>query len=227
MDILKMREQLRETLEDSRMSRSERDDLTDLLKNYGGNPGRLKQVRAAAYDVARNELANHTPEIVITWLEEVTRAIEAAHAEPIECRCLFSPRDPCMDEICALLQDAKVSADICVFTITDDRIVKEIEAAHRRGVRVRILTDDDKSMDRGSDIGRMARAGISVRKDRDPAHMHHKFAIIDDHFLLTGSYNWTRSAPRENAENMLIIDHEAACRQFAEDFDRLWQEGRR
>ena len=227
MNIQEMRQKLCETFEDSRMSRDERTALTTLLQSYGGNAGRLKQVRAAAYDVAREMLAENTPEAIITWLEEVTRAIEGAQAPAIECRCLFAPRDPCVDEICALLRDAEASADLCIFTITDDRIVSEIEAAHRRSVAVRILTDDEKSLDRGSDVGRLARAGIPVRKDRDPAHMHHKFAVIDGHILLTGSYNWTRSASKENAENILIIDHLGACRQFSEEFERLWNAGRR
>lgn len=44
----------------------------------------------------------------------------------------------------------------------------------------------------GSDISLLASKGIPVRTDADKdSHMHNKFAIIDDKFVITGSFNWT------------------------------------
>ena len=227
LTMVEFREALQASLADERMSLDERSAFTEALRQFGGDPGKLKQARAAAFEVARDALGKTPPARVLAWLENAIRAIESSTEQPIEVRCLFAPRDPCVDEICALLREARETADLCIFTITDDRIVNEIEDAHRRGVRVRILTDDDKAHDRGSDIHRLARAGIQVRKDHDPAHMHHKFAIIDGHWLLTGSYNWTRSASKENAENVIILDHTGACAQFMDEFERLWRLSRR
>ncbi len=49
--------------------------------------------------------------------------------------------------------------------------------------------------DVGNDCRTLAAAGIEVRSDnRSPALMHHKFAIIDDLTVLSGSFNWSRSA---------------------------------
>ena len=225
LTMVEFRDALQASLADERMSIDERSAFTEALRQFGGDQGKLKQARAAAFEVARNALEETEPSRVLAWLENAVRAIETSAEAPIEVRCLFAPRDPCVDEICGLLHDARESADLCIFTITDDRIVNEIEAAHRRGVRVRILTDDDKAHDRGSDVHRLARMGIQVRKDHDPAHMHHKFAIVDGHWLLTGSYNWTRSASKENAENVIILDHVGACTQFEEEFERLWRLG--
>ncbi len=42
------------------------------------------------------------------------------------------------------------------------------------GVAIRVLSDDDKSADEGSDVMRFERAGIPVRVDRTEHHMHHK-----------------------------------------------------
>ena len=52
--------------------------------------------------------------------------------------------------------------DVCVYTITDDRIKRILLSLHAHGIRVRILTDDDKVQDQGSDIVELRNAGIQV-----------------------------------------------------------------
>ena len=113
--------------------------------------------------------------------------------------------------------------DICVFTITDNRIADAIEKAHRRRVQIRVISDDDKAMDAGSDIDRLGRSGVPVRVDRSEHHMHHKFAIFDKTRLLTGSYNWTRSASLYNDENFLITGDAELLKAFTRMFDKLWR----
>lgn len=135
----------------------------------------------------------------------------------------FTPGEACLGAVLELLRDANDSLDICVFTITDDRISREIEAAHRRGVRVRIVTDDEKAHDLGSDIARFERAGIAVREDRSPHHMHHKFVVADGRRLLNGSYNWTRSAASQNQENVVVTDEPRLVEAFQAEMERLWQ----
>ena len=70
----------------------------------------------------------------------------------------------------------------------------------------------------------MARAGIDVRMDRSPHHMHHKFAIFDGSVLLNGSYNWTRSAFLSNRENLLVTTHTSLVAQFSNEFDAMWND---
>jgi phosphatidylserine/phosphatidylglycerophosphate/cardiolipin synthase-like enzyme len=48
--------------------------------------------------------------------------------------------------------------------------------------------------------------------------MHHKFAIADQDLLLTGSYNWTRSAATENDENIVVTNNPRLVRSFAGKF---------
>lgn len=138
-------------------------------------------------------------------------------------RVYFSPGDGCQLAILSELKHAESYVDICVFTISDDHIAKAIKACYRRGVDVRIITDDDKMNDRGSDIRELCKAGIPVRTDHSRSHMHHKFAIVDGHTLLTGSYNWTRSAYKYNHENLLVTFDPDALSQYADEFERLWR----
>ena len=50
-----------------------------------------------------------------------------------------------------------------------------------------------------------------------------EFAVFDRRILLTGSYNWTRSAARENWENILVSDAQRLVNPFSEHFDAQWQ----
>ncbi|MCT4664410.1 MAG: phospholipase D-like domain-containing protein [Flavobacteriales bacterium] len=138
-------------------------------------------------------------------------------------RVAFSPSDECQELILQSIKKAKQQIDICVFTISDNDISKEIIRAKKRGVHIRILTDNDKQFDKGSDIYDLEKAGITVRFDRTDNHMHHKFAIFDHKELLTGSYNWTRSAKLYNNENIIIVKHPKMIDDFQEEFNQLWQ----
>ena len=71
---------------------------------------------------------------------------------------------------------------------------------------MRIISDDDKQFDEGSDIHALREAGVPLRIDDSPFHMHHKFALVDGAWLLNGSFNWTRSASVNNEENLLVTD---------------------
>ena len=52
--------------------------------------------------------------------------------------------------------------------------------------------------------------------------MHNKFAVIDDHILITGSFNWTPTAERNNEENLLIIKDAPIIAKYRERFEYLW-----
>lgn len=111
---------------------------------------------------------------------------------------------------------------ICVFTISDDRLSDAILSAHRSGLSVRVISDNDKMHDRGSDVERLYQAGVDVRIDRSPEHMHHKFMVIDGRTVMTGSYNWTRSAETRNEENLVAIDDHIMASHFTTEFTRIW-----
>jgi phosphatidylserine/phosphatidylglycerophosphate/cardiolipin synthase-like enzyme len=218
---------LQQTLDDRRLSRNERRALRDTLKEFIKDKASQLKCHQTAFELARNSIDQVNSSAVLEWLEDVSQVIRQAAAADVpktDAEVIFSPGDHCWQRIARLLKSSRHSVDICVFTITDDRITSAILDAHGRKVAVRIITDNDKAFDKGSDVERLARAGVDVCVDRTRHHMHHKFAIFDRKRLLTGSYNWTRSAASSNEENFIIVDDPRLRSSFQDEFDRLWKE---
>ncbi|MBW2455344.1 MAG: endonuclease, partial [Deltaproteobacteria bacterium] len=131
---------LRKTLDDQRLSRGEKRALQAVVADT--EPGQLPLLRSIAFGVARGELSDDGPTAqVLAWLEKVNKALipdEALDAAPSS-KAYFSPGEEPLRKILGLLGGTRKSCDICVFTITDDRIAEAILRCHQRGVTLRIL----------------------------------------------------------------------------------------
>ncbi len=217
---------LEDSLSDLKLSRGERRAIETMLEGIPLSDHDRNVLRADAFRLAREAVTkSQQPGDVFDWLDEalkVLRSDESQQGKVTRSDACFSPGDACVNRITSLIRHAKSTVDICVFTITDNRISEEIRAAHRRGTRIRIVSDNDKANDLGSDIAQLAEAGVPVRIDDSPYHMHHKFAIFDGTALLTGSYNWTLGAARDNQENLIVTGEAALLHDFQQVFDGLW-----
>lgn len=210
---------------DGRLSDDERRALANALLASPLRDEDLRRLRNHSFELVRERLSDPLQLALLKWLEGVVRTLDGSSAKiamPTQ-EAAFSPGMDCLNLILRCLRGAGQTIDICVFTLSDDRIAEEVLAAYRRGVRVRILTDNDKEFDGGSDISRLRDAGIPVVVDRTSAHMHHKFAIFDGKRLLNGSYNWTRSACNLNEENLVLSNDPALLKCFSTQFATLWQ----
>lgn len=219
---------LRQTLNDYRVSRGEKRVLSRTIEAMGTDARTLAVLRSRVFDIARAELMGPEARGVLDWLEDVNKLLvqrdDNAQDADEGSHVYFSSRDDVPTRIKRLIDGAARQLDICVFTITDDRISDAVHDASRRGVAVRIVTDNDKSEDLGSDVQRLERLGIPVRVDHTEYHMHHKFALFDNRLLLNGSYNWTRSAARKNQENVVVTRDPQLVGTFRREFERLWDE---
>lgn len=217
---------LSRALSDATLGRGEVAALRARLQREPLTQTELLELTRHAFSLVEQRLKRPDDRQALGALQRVVELIFPSAPEATDGggEAYFSPGDECRERIERALGAARSRADICVFTITDDRLSRRIEAAHRRGVRVRIITDDDKSEDRGSDIERLERSGVPVRVDRTNNHMHHKFALFDRQTLLTGSYNWTRSASRYNQENVVVLSEPGLLRRFERTFEVLWRQ---
>jgi phosphatidylserine/phosphatidylglycerophosphate/cardiolipin synthase-like enzyme len=143
-------------------------------------------------------------------------------AEAFYNNAYFGPEDNIRDVIIRELNQCERSLKICMFTISDNPIANAIMDAFKRNVKVSIITDDGKIFDKGSDIQMLQKGGIEVKIDSYKSLMHHKFCIIDNYKVITGSYNWTRTAAEFNNENIVITDTVKIVKSFIVEFDKLW-----
>lgn len=52
--------------------------------------------------------------------------------------------------------------------------------------------------------------------------MHHKFIIIDNNILITGSTNWTMAAFFGNFENLMVTSESRLVKPFINEFEEIW-----
>jgi phosphatidylserine/phosphatidylglycerophosphate/cardiolipin synthase-like enzyme len=212
------------TLADGRFSRGEKRAIEALLADAGFDQQQRGVLQSRLFRMAKSRLKSAQAQDTIDWLQTALKTLPNDPLKPSSSKVFFSPGTRCLNAITTLLGIAQRKVDICVFTITDNRISKAIERAAARGVKVRIVTDNDKSQDKGSDIFQLQRSGIPTRMDPTSDHMHHKFAVIDGNTAITGSYNWTRSAESRNFENILVTDEPKVVKAYTREFTRLWRE---
>src|SRR5690606_35477506 len=116
---------------------------------------RVRYLRNRAFAMTR-ELVRTRPEAaldLLKWLEQVVKTLDMATAvATVESSACFTPGDACLRKLRELCGAARQGIDICVYTISDDRLRAAIVEAHRRGVRVRVISDNDKFHDTGNDI---------------------------------------------------------------------------
>ena len=53
--------------------------------------------------------------------------------------------------------------------------------------------------------------------------LHHKFAVIENRKVITGSCNWSPSAAHTYEETLLVIHSPKLADHFTREMNRLWE----
>ena len=68
----------------------------------------------------------------------------------------------------------------------------------------------------------MQEQGIGTPRLGRSDKLHHKFAVIDNKTVVTGSFNWSPSAAHTNDETLLAIHSPQLAKHFTHEMDPLW-----
>jgi phosphatidylserine/phosphatidylglycerophosphate/cardiolipin synthase-like enzyme len=138
-------------------------------------------------------------------------ALARAHAEGVaKVEVAFTPGDDVEGLIARRIASARESVRVQAYLFTDRRLARALFAALRRGVRVEVIGDAAEHAQGGLPwLASLSRAGARVYLDAAAAASHNKIVIVDGGTpraaVVTGSYNFTRSAQARNAENVVVI----------------------
>jgi phosphatidylserine/phosphatidylglycerophosphate/cardiolipin synthase-like enzyme len=213
---------LTSSLEDNIITNSEKKALKEVINSKNPSKRELDWLRSQIFDIAKARIKGFDNQQILEWLEKANKLLLPRFSDNTTDKVYFSPGNDCLNAINSHIGQSTKKIDICVFTISDDRIRDKILFAHKRGVKIRIITDNDKSFDRGSDIHSFSDAGIPVKIDTTEHHMHNKFAIFDSKSVITGSYNWTRSAAAYNCENIIVLNDKSVVEKYEKEFEKLF-----
>ncbi len=212
---------LQRTITDEVFSKEEKRTFKSLVQEKLLDANQVNFLRGKIFELANEKINLTNYSFMVEWIKTAISALVIPNPETTE--TYFSPGDACRTTIIKHIDNAVAQLQICVFTISDDSITKSLLAAQDRKVQIKVITDNDKSLDLGSDILQLTQAGISVKMDTTSNHMHHKFMLADQSALITGSYNWTLSAAKYNHENILVTRESGAIKSFASEFEKLWK----
>ncbi|MBF0516910.1 MAG: phospholipase D family protein, partial [Nitrospirae bacterium] len=91
------------------------------------------------------------------------------------------------------------------YSFSSKQIAEALIKARKSGVNIAVILDKSNLSDLNSAGAVIASAGISTFIDSIHNIAHNKVMIIDRETVITGSFNFTRSADLENAENLLVL----------------------
>lgn len=136
----------------------------------------------------------------------------------------FSPKDGAAKHVLERLDGAKRSIRFMTFSYTSDPIAEAMIEKQKAGLKVQGVFEAQNASGTGSEFAKLKRGDIDVLEDGNCYILHHKVIIIDDKTVITGSYNYTASAERDNDENLVIIDDAALAKQYVDEFQRLYKQ---
>ncbi len=143
-----------------------------------------------------------------------------------EISIIFAPEADEVSALIAEIEGATQSIRFMTFVFSLDELAEAmlIQAASR-GVTIEGIFENRNSLAGWSKLPALHCAGASLRQDGNRYVMHHKVILIDDHTVITGSFNFSRSAESRNDENIVIVRNEAIAELYQEEWRRIWDSG--
>ena len=118
---------------------------------------------------------------------------------------------------------AQSSLYVCMAWFTNFNIFKAIRHKLNTGVKIVFITNNDLINNGGYclNFNELIENGLELHLVEYPDLIHHKFCIIDQKTVITGSYNWTFLSENINRENVIVIQDYDVVSSFTKEFKIL------
>lgn len=123
----------------------------------------------------------------------------------------FCPRENCTKILLNTLETANSSAK-CAFYDFDLKESIEFFKENKKKIEIAVIVDKQNYQPEQFE-----------QKANNPALMHNKFCIIDQHTVITGSMNPTVNDATKNNNNLFIINSTYLAKNYLAEFDEMQQ----
>jgi len=134
----------------------------------------------------------------------------------------FSPEDKVLTHMIPYVSSAQSNIRFMAFSFTDFDLAKAMIDRAAAGVDTAGIYEKTGSETEGSEMKTFYCANVPVRQDGNPRFLHDKIIVIDNHIVISGSFNFSSNATQNNDENVIIIDSPEIASLYMQEFDRLW-----
>ena len=130
--------------------------------------------------------------------------------------------DKALSRLVQMLDAAKKTIRVAMFTFTHPTLAKALTDAKARGVDVQVAVDYYTAKGASlKTLNILKEGGIPILLSQGRELLHHKWAYIDEETLILGSANWTRAAFKRNADCFAILETlSAGQKKF---MHKLWE----
>jgi phosphatidylserine/phosphatidylglycerophosphate/cardiolipin synthase-like enzyme len=130
----------------------------------------------------------------------------------------FSPRGGATQAVVSALDQATNQILVQAYSFTSAPIARALVEAQRRGVKVEVILDKSQRTEKYSEADFLQHEGVPTLIDAQHSIAHNKVMVLDGGVVLTGSFNFTKAAEENNAENLLVINDPVLAKRYAENW---------
>jgi len=141
-----------------------------------------------------------------------------AQPDPPAWSVYFSPNRGATAAVVDALSVARATVLVQAYSFTSAAIARALVEAHARGVDVQVILDRRETGAKYSSADFLVHAGIVTLIDGAHAIAHNKVIVVDGDTVITGSFNFTTAAERQNAENLLVIHDPALAARYVDNW---------
>jgi phosphatidylserine/phosphatidylglycerophosphate/cardiolipin synthase-like enzyme len=135
----------------------------------------------------------------------------------------FSPEDKVLDRIIPIVASAQSNIRFLAFSFTDYPLAKAMIDRSAAGVDVAGVYEKVGSETDSAEMKTFFCAHVPVRQDGNPRFLHDKLIIVDNHIVISGSFNFSSNATDNNDENVIIVDNAEIANLYMQEFERIWR----